>query len=343
MQFEVTIGIPVFRALDYIGVTMQSALGQTFPSIEFLIIDDCGADGTIEAVELLQRQHPRGAAIRILRNERNLGVGPSRNRIIQEARGKYLYFMDSDDTIELNTIELLVKTIQENKADVVYASYEQIDNVRNTPTKRFVYSHVKLLEEDSLATYAFSHYGSFQSSVCNCLIDLEFLRATKLKFIDAMFWEDMAFTYELVTMVKRAVLLPDITYHYLCRPNSLSNYQDREQLQRDEIMKNVSTIDYLKWKCYKLRGRSFIPSMSYNLQMNSFYIICHVLKYRQRITPPVSNSDLRSIMRPPMPLSCILGFPYRRMGNLVLWFIAHLPLWLFIPTIRLMGRVKKVL
>ena len=82
MQYEVTIGIPVFRAVDYIEKTLESALCQTFPSIEFLVLDDCGGDGSIELVKRMQSKHPRGKDIRIVYNEKNLGVGVSRNHII---------------------------------------------------------------------------------------------------------------------------------------------------------------------------------------------------------------------------------------------------------------------
>ena len=138
MSSTVTIGIPVFQAKDYIEATMQSALSQTYPNIEFLIVDDCGNDGTIDIIEQLQKNHPRGQHIRILRNEQNMGVGPSRNHIIDEAKGHYLYFMDCDDVIEPNTIELMVEAILQNDADIVYASYERIDNVNNEPTMQFV-------------------------------------------------------------------------------------------------------------------------------------------------------------------------------------------------------------
>ena len=63
MLCEVTIGIPVFQAVDYIEATLLSALRQTYGSIEILIVDDRGTDGTIEIVERLQREHPRGGNI----------------------------------------------------------------------------------------------------------------------------------------------------------------------------------------------------------------------------------------------------------------------------------------
>ncbi len=342
-MYEVTIGIPVFQAVDYIGATMRSALAQTYPSIEFLVIDDCGGDGSMDVIECLRREHQRGQDIRILHNEKNIGVGPSRNRLIDEAQGSFIYFLDSDDQIEPNTIELMMSEAILHHADVVYASYEQIDNVRHSPTKHYVYPYQVIDEPEVLANYAFRHYGHFQASVCNCLMDIKFLKAIKIRFIDAMYWEDMAFTYELVTMVNRAVLMPNITYHYLCRPNSLSNYQDRIQLQKEEILRNVSTIDYLKWKCHQLSGRTYVPYMCYNLEMNSFYIVCHVIKYRERIVPGISDRDLRQIMHMPLPLREILRFRQCLFINLSLWFVVKLPIRLFMSVIKIIGRMKKVL
>ena len=343
MSCEVTIGIPVYQAVDYIEATMLSALAQTYESIELLVVDDCGKDGTISIVERLQLEHPRGGCIRILSNEHNLGVGPSRNRIIDEARGKCLYFLDSDDIIEPNTIELLVNTMQGNHCDVVYASYERVDNVMHTPTQQYIYPALSMNHPDDLALYAFRHYGTFQTSVCNCLIDLAFLREHRLRFIDAMFWEDMVFTYELVTKVKKAALLPDITYHYLCRPFSLSNYQDREQIRKEEVLKNIETIDYLKQRCSQQYNRAYAPYMCYNLEMNSLYIICYVLKHRNRIVPSFPDKELRSCMRFPVSLIALLHFKNKKESNLILWLISHLPTPVFMFFIKAFGRKKGIL
>lgn len=343
MQADVTIGIPVYKAVDYIRKTVESSLAQTYPNIELLIVDDRGEDGTMAVIKDLQKTHPRGHAIRILQNTENKGVGPSRNRLIDEAQGKYLYFLDSDDVIEPDTIQVLANAMVENHADVVYGSYEKVDNVNHNPTQVFQYSYQRFSEPDEFATYAFMNYGHFQTIVCNCLMDVGFIRKSKLRFIDAMFWEDMAFTYDMVTKVRRGVLLPNITYHYLCRPHSLSNYQDREKLDKEEILKNASTIDYLKWKSYKLRAKPYVDYFCHNLQMNSFYIVCHVLKYRRRIVPQISNKELRHVMRHPMPLSEILHFRHKRLTNCALWVVAHLPIPLFMLVVKCVGKMKKVL
>ena len=343
MRFEVTIGIPLFCSVDYIRQTMESALAQTFEPIEFLVIDDGGNDGSIAVIKELQQTHPRGVHIHIVTNPKNMGAGYSRNRIIDEAKGKYLYFMDSDDTIEANTIQLLYDAIVKNQAEVAYGSYEIVD--LSAPHRREVYQKddVCLSGDWQLAEYALSHVCRFHVSACNCLMDLEFLRQSGVRFINTNYWEDMAFTYELVPKVTRAVLLSCVTYHYLRHSGSLSHYQAREQLHKEEVLANASTLNYLKEKCKAYRGHSFLPYMCYNLELNSFYIICHVLKNAHLIVPGFSHHEMRDIFCHPQSLSDILRFRSMLLQNLLFWLIGRLPIPLFSVSVKVLGKLKKAI
>ena len=341
MQYEVTIGIPVYKAVGYIDKTMESALAQTYQSIEFLVVDDGSADGSIDIVERLQSEHPRGGDIRILYNNKNRGVGVTRNRILDEAMGHYLYFLDSDDLIEPDTIQSLVEMAKDSKADIVYASLERIDMVNGCPTKAHVLPDVRLLSDDEMALYAFRNYSTFQISICNCLMNLDFLHSHQLRFIDAVFWEDLAFTYEMVTKVRRAVLTSKITYHYLCRPGSLSHYQDRELLNKTEIYENVSVIDYLKEKSKLLVGKSYLPYYLYDLEMNSFYMVCYVLKHCQRIVPAISYSEMQEILYYPLGIKEIMLFRHKLIQNLFFMVLSYLPSSISVFIVWLLGKLKK--
>ncbi len=343
MNYEVTIGIPVYKAVDYIEKTMESALNQKFDSIEYLVVDDCGNDGTIEIVERFQKEHSRGKDIHILYNNSNLGVGMTRNRILDEAQGQYLYFLDSDDLIEPDTIYCLVEKANAYRADVVYGSLDRNDLINGCPTQSYILPNVCFMSDDEMALYAFRNYSSFQISICNCLMRLEFLRDSRLRFIDSAFWEDLAFTYEMVTRVRKAVLLSKITYHYLCRSGSLSHYQDREQLDKLEIMKNVLTLDYLKKKSKEYHKKDYFPYFFYNLEMNSFYIVCYILKYYQRIVPTISNSEMHRVLWYPVNVWQILRFRHRRLQNLFFWGLSHLPSSLSLFFVRSLGKMKKVI
>ena len=343
MNYEVTIGIPVYKAVDFIEKTMASALNQTFESIEYLVVDDCGNDGTIDIVERFQKQHPRGCDIRILYNKGNMGVGMTRNRILDEAQGQYLYFLDSDDLIEPDTICCLFEKATKYQADVVYGSLDMIDFVKGCLSQSYILPDACFLSDDEMALYAFRNYSSFQISVCNCLMRLEFLRNSKLRFLNSAFWEDLAFTYEMVTRVSKAVLLSKITYHYLCRSGSLSHYQNRDMLKKAEIMANVSVLDYLKGKITMFDGRPFLPYYCYNLEINSFYMVCYILKYYKRIVPGISNYEMQKILWFPVNIWQILLFHHKRLQNMFLWGLSRMPSSLSLFFVRLLGKIKKVI
>ncbi len=343
MHYDVTIGIPVYRAVDFIEKTMESALNQTYDNIEYLVIDDCGNDGSIHIVERYQAEHPRGKDIRILYNDNNYGVGYSRNRIMDEAQGKYLYFLDSDDMMEPDTIQIMTDEMLQYGADVVYGSLERIDLVGQSPGRLMILPNRYFESEDEMAFYAFKNYNSFQISVCNCLMNMTFIRDNHLRFIDTSFWEDLAFTYDLVVKVKRAVMLSAITYHYQCRSGSLSHYQKRDKYEKSEILENVSTLNYMKSKCRDLIGKSYLPYLCYNLVINSFYTICHILKNRNRIIPCVTYREMSTVLNHPMKLLELLHFNDKQSPNLLLWTISILPPFISIPIIWCLGRLKGVI
>ena len=342
-QYEVTIGIPVYKSIDFILDTMTSALNQTFPDIEFLIVDDCGQDGTMAIISQIQNSHQRGNDIRILKNESNKGVGYSRNRMIDEARGRYLYFMDSDDTIEPNTIQLLYDTIIQNRVQIAYGSYEIIDGIGNSPIERYQKDALVLKGEDELAMYAFKNNHIFHVSVCNHLVDLAYLRQSGVRFKDASYWEDMVYTTELVTKISSAVLLSDITYHYYRHSGSLSKYQVRNTYEREEIMKNVSVIQLLKEKCASLCGKDYLPYLCYNIEMNCFYVVCHIWKNSNKINPIIKESEMQEIIQHPLGLKSILKFNQKKISNLCFWLLGKLPILIFISTIWIVGKLKHVL
>lgn len=343
MQYEVTIGIPVYKAFGYIDKTMKSALSQSFPSIEFLVLDDCGMDGSMDVVERFKKEHPRGNDIRIISHDRNYGIGIARNRILDEAQGKYLFFLDSDDILNSDTIQILMDEVLNIDADIVYGSWEKIDIIGNTSSLQSIYPYKRFVKPDEFAMYAFRNYSTFRISVCNSLMKVSFLRDANLHFLDTLFWEDMAFTYEMVTKVKRAVLIPNITYYYLCRPDSLSHFLERKVLLKDEILKNASVVDYLKKEVVNLRHHNYAAYLNYNLGMTSFYIVCYVIKHRNTIFPMITTKELKQFMLLPLPLSDILVCRGRFWGNIVLWVLSNLPESLFKSVVYLAGKIKNVI
>ena len=340
MKYDVTIGIPVYRSEAYIRRALESALNQTYPSIEFLLIDDAGGDGSLAIMQEIQQTHQRGADIRIISHDGNLGVSASRNQMIEEAKGEYLYFMDSDDMIAAHTISLLMQNCRQYEAEVVFGSYEKIE----TSGERIVcqYPSLQLMGKDRLAEFAYRKYGGIQASACNYLVRTSLLRENHLHFIDTSYWEDLAFTFDLVTFVTRAVLLPDITYTYLCRESSLSHYQHRIQISKEEVMQSVKAIDHLKHTSTLLYNKVYFPNRCYNIVMSDFYIACTILRQRNRIQPSFTNHEIKALMNHPATWKQVSTFRKSRLKNQCLYLIGRLPSSLCVAAVWSLGKLKKL-
>lgn len=338
MHYKVTIGIPVFRVEGYIRRTMESVLAQTYSDIEFLVVDDCSDDGTLGILSSIQTTHPRGKDIRILRHEHNLGVSETRNQIIDEALGDYLYFVDSDDVIDKDAISLLIHEIEAHQAIVAFGSYERIE----LSSQRSLFQYPKMVFEssDSFAAFAYQRYAGFQASACNFLVRLSLIRQNNLRFFKSDFWEDMVFTLSLVTMAERAVLLPDITYTYLCRENSLSNSWHYDKIAKKRIVQYFKAVELLKADKEKFSRKSYFANRCYIALMSDFYIICNVLKKWQYIEPSFTYAELHEYLRHPASLKEILSFSERRPQHLFLYLLGKMPVGISLLLIRLFSKYK---
>jgi glycosyltransferase involved in cell wall biosynthesis len=340
MRYDITIGIPVYQSVDYIQRAMWSVLSQSYPSIEFLVIDDCGMDGSMDIIRKLQYSHPRGSDIHIISHIGNLGASESRNDIIREAQGDYLYFMDSDDVIAENAISLLMQNIRQYDAEIVFGSYERIE----ISGKRILYQYpaLQLIGEDKLAIFAYRKLSGIQASACNYLVKTSLLRDNNLHFIKTDYWEDLVFTFDLVTYISSAVLLPDITYSYLCHEDSLSHYQERRVIPKDEILQNVKTIGYLKKPSSFIYNKVYYPQRCYVIAMMDFYLVFHVLEKRKRIIPKISNQEIKAILSYPATITQIISFRQMRLQNFLLYSIGRLPAFLCLYMVKFIGKLKKL-
>ena len=341
MSYDVTIGIPFYRSVDTIVQTLESALSQTYESIEFLLIDDDGNDGSLAKVQDMIQYHPRGKDVRIISHEHNIGVAASRNEIIDKAQGEFVYFLDSDDVIDENAISLLMKHARKHEAEIVFGSYVKFDLYGRETIYQYPYK--VFTEPDQLATFAYRKYGNIQASACNYIVKTSLLRTNKHCFLNTNYWEDLVFTFDLVTLTSRAVLLPDITYTYLCRPHSLSHYQERENVSKEEIMQTVHTIDYLKQRSSYLISKVYYPNRCYQAVMTDFYIACRILKLWYQILPKVLNSEIKQLMRHPATFRQICSFRQSRIKNLFLYIIGKFPAFLCVFSIWCLGKVKKLI
>lgn len=105
----VSILITSFNRANYIQAAIESALQQTYPHFEIIIVDNCSTDGTKEILEEY-RGHEK---VRIYLNDTNIGQFPNRNKAAQLAKGKYLKYLDSDDLLYPYSLDVMVRAMEQ--------------------------------------------------------------------------------------------------------------------------------------------------------------------------------------------------------------------------------------
>jgi glycosyltransferase involved in cell wall biosynthesis len=343
MAYEVTIGIPVYNAEKHIRLTMDSVLAQTFQSIEFLVLDDCGTDSSMDIVREYQQTHPRGKDIHIVRQLENGGIGCARNRIVDEAQGVYLYFIDADDTIAPNTIELLYANAQKYDADIVYGSYERIEEFDGTSKKmQFQYPDLKFLEENEFADRVYSQYGFLQANVWNYLLKRDIYLKNGLRFKKVNYWEDFCITINLPIYIHRAVLLSDITYSYYCRYGSLSNFEKRSYIEKEEILKVIDAMGEVKQSYDRVQSKPYFYKWLYKVMMTHYYMVCSIFRNEKIISSAFTNREIRDIMKSPLSFveTCMLGW---RIKNLFFYSLGVFPPFFAVALMRIIARLRRLL
>ncbi len=346
--YPVTVGLPVYDVEPYIRRCLLSILNQTFPGdIEILVVDDRGKDRSMDIVRELQAEHPRGQHIRILTQPENRGCWAARNRVLEEAQGTYVMLVDADDYIAEDCIEKLYRQATEHQAEAVYGSVQTVDADGKVIDIGHHYLHQPYLVlegDDALANYAYQDtHSRLRDFIWNVLFSRAFIERHHIRFKEAWFNDDMICSSDTIPLVRRAVLLPDITYYYVIRDNSLSNYQHRSVIRLEEIEEFIRIFSYLKNKCLELREKPYFEARCTKGMILMFYMICGVLKNRDRITPALDDRQVKAAMVHPLHLRDIVGFRRYRLLNLLFYVIGRLPAGLTVWVITRLGKHKHAL
>lgn len=140
----VSIIIPVYNVRQYIDECLESVVHQTYEDLEIILVDDSSTDGSGDRCEWWSSQDPR---IRCIHKE-NGGPGPARNLGVREAKGEYLFFVDSDDWIEQNAVGVLRDKAIASGADVVICNANLITPGKDG-TQRVIPYKIQTVIEDA--------------------------------------------------------------------------------------------------------------------------------------------------------------------------------------------------
>lgn len=271
----VSINIPVYKCEDYILRCLESVKKQTYKNLEIILVNDCTPDNSIALVEQFKSDNP-DLTIRILQHKMNQGLSVVRNTGIDNSKGEFLFFLDSDDEIVPNCIELLLKNIEVTKAEMVMGQNRWI-NTFDDSTKDFGFPTKSKKNRYNSNEEIFSDYcyGKFPVPSWNKLVRVDFLRDNQLYFVPGLYAQDELWFFHVMLKINSLSIIDEITYLYYLHGQSVifnrnkrnfENYQtileyfskayhESKGLKRKLIMKRVinfrSMVMIMQWKAMK--------------------------------------------------------------------------------------------
>lgn len=120
----VSVIMPTYNTSKWLVQSIESILRQTYTNIELIITDDCSTDNTRQILQQYEAKDPR---IKVIYMDENLGAGHARNKCIEQAKGRYIAFCDSDDRWMPTKLEKQIRFMQEKDCCMVYSSYITCD------------------------------------------------------------------------------------------------------------------------------------------------------------------------------------------------------------------------
>ncbi len=133
VQPKVSIITPCYNSEKFIAETIKSVLNQEFTDWEWIIVDDCSMDDSVEIIKQFNDER-----IHLVQLNENLGAAKARNIALEKAKGRYITFIDSDDLWLPHFLEVSLRFLIQNKEELVYASYKRVDEDLNPVLDDFI-------------------------------------------------------------------------------------------------------------------------------------------------------------------------------------------------------------
>lgn len=239
MNDLISVIIPIYNVSEYLKECLDSILEQSYKNLEIILVDDGSTDGSSEICDEYQLKYSK---IKVI-HQKNKGLGLSRNTGLNQAHGKYVIFIDSDDYIGSNNIEHLYTEAISTNVDLVIGGYTQVDD-----SHRILFSkreqHRVYAQRDSVNGIMVRMLGNLpegddaiKPSVWNNLYSMNLIEKERLRFVSEreLISEDIVWNTSYLAVAKAVSIIDDVDYFYRVNKRSLSR---KFNSQRFELSTN---------------------------------------------------------------------------------------------------------
>ena len=218
---DISVIVPIYNVENYILECLQSVAVQTkTKDVECILVDDCGTDNSVKVAEQFISAYEGDISFALLHHPENRGLSAARNTGIKNARGKYLFFLDSDDAIKSYCLDELFTLAETYQADMVQGAYES----DLASMKRFEDSPLpEFSENKSFVKRTLLNYDVNPVMAQNRLVRRQLVVDNNLWFKEGIIHEDLYWSFFLAKVVERICFCKQKTYFYRSTPGSITN------------------------------------------------------------------------------------------------------------------------
>lgn len=230
MDVKYSFVVPIYNVERYLEKCIDSILKQTLNSYEIIIIDDGSPDSSGEIADRYQKVYPQ----KILTvHQENRGLGGARNTGIGYAHGKYIVFVDSDDFVVPNMLEIAEKYFSKYNDDILCFDWQACAEKDNlTPELTDFLDMHKVV---SLKNYIY-----MQPSACRKIYKACLFNNIELRFPEQLYYEDLALSASFVVNKPQIGVIKEKLYYYVQHRGSIMQSKDK-----NKMLEIISAFDYL--------------------------------------------------------------------------------------------------
>jgi len=268
---KVSVVIPCYNVENYVVECLKSICNQTLQEIEIICINDGATDRTLD---ILLNAASADDRITVLSQE-NSGLAFTRNQGVKAASGKYIYFMDSDDLLETDALEVLYNTAEKDRLDVVYfdaISFFESEELANAQSSYLTYyirkhDYTSIVSGIDLLCNMTKHH-EYRESACLQFINREFFIREDLWFIPGILHEDNAFSFKTILSAQKATHIPKTFFHRRVRGNSIVTAEVKFVHAYGQFISYLNMVETVRNKQFTLEQEAAVAQVMRNVMGN---------------------------------------------------------------------------
>lgn len=217
MRPFISVVVPAYNSEKTLAQTIEDILGQTYENYELVLVDDGSTDRTAEVCDRFAADHPEIVVI----HQENRGLSGARNRGTSLASGEYVSYVDSDDRIERDYLEVLVDALSETGADIACGGVNRVrENDSIVMGKRQEGTGVvELLDRRQAIGEMMTRRKLRVGSWCR-LIPRTWMLDTP--FLEGKYYEDLSNSYRIFLRAEKTAVVDRTLYYYVMRSGSIT-------------------------------------------------------------------------------------------------------------------------